>query len=72
MSKPPAPSPLRTRLAHFARSLTPTGQEQAMIAALLLSMLLGAIVMHYRREYRLTHPIDPSPTPPSSQLPAAG
>ncbi len=34
-----------------------------MVAAILLSMLVGALVMHYRREYRIHHPIAPSPTP---------
>jgi hypothetical protein len=63
MSKPQEGNPLRDRLAAFARSLTLTWQEQTMVAALLLSMLVGALVMHYRREYRLHHPVEASPTP---------
>jgi len=67
MSKRQDATPLRDRLAAFARSLTPTPQEQAMVAAILLSLLVGAIVMHYRREYRLRHSLDASPTPQSSR-----
>jgi hypothetical protein len=70
MSKRQAPHLSRQRLAIFVRSLTPTWPERAMVAALLLSLLTGAIVMHYRREYRLTHPIMASPTPP--HLPPGG
>ena len=55
MSKRQEATPLRDRLAGFARSLTLTRQEQAMAAAILLSMLVGAVVMHYRREHRLQH-----------------
>lgn len=54
---------MRERLAEIARSVTLTRQEQAMAAAILLSMLIGAVVMHYRREYRLHHPVQPSPAP---------
>lgn len=54
-------TPLRDRLGALARSLTLTGPEQAMVAAILLSMLVGAIVMNYRREYRLQHPIEAAP-----------
>jgi hypothetical protein len=71
MSKRQEGNPLRDRLADFARSITPTRQEQAIVAALLLSMLVGAIVMHCRREYRLHHPVAASPSPrPASQSPA--
>ena len=67
MSKRQEPIPPRDRLAGFARSLTLTRQEQAMVAAILLSMMVGAVVMHYRREYRLQHPAEASPTPRSSR-----
>jgi len=60
------PPPLRDRLAALARSLTLTWQEQAMVAVILLSMLVGALVMHYRREYRIHHPVVASPTPARS------
>jgi hypothetical protein len=63
MSKRQEGAPLPERLAAIVRSLTLTRQEQAMAAAILLSMLVGALVMHYRREYRLNHPIAASPTP---------
>ena len=63
MSKRQEGAPLPDRLAAFVRSLTLTHQEQAMVAAILLSMLAGAVVMHYRREYRLHHPTVASPTP---------
>jgi hypothetical protein len=63
MSKRQEGNPLRDRLADFYRAIIPTRQEQLLVAAILLSMLVGAIVMHYRREYRLNHPIEPSPTP---------
>jgi hypothetical protein len=63
MSKRQEANPLRDRLAGFARSLTPTPQEQAMVAALLLSLLAGSIVTHCRREYRLAHPAAASPSP---------
>jgi hypothetical protein len=66
MSKPQQANPLRERLAGFARAITPTRQEQSMVAAILLSLLVGAIVMHYRREYRLHHPVEASPTPRST------
>lgn len=55
--------PLRERLADCARSLTPTPPEKAMVIAILLSILVGAAVMHYRREYRLHHPVQASPAP---------
>ena len=66
MNKRQEANPLRDRLISFARSLTLTRQEQAMVAAILLSMLVGSIVMHCRREYRLQHPVAASPTPRSS------
>ncbi|MGA3172128.1 MAG: hypothetical protein ABSE62_14065 [Chthoniobacteraceae bacterium] len=69
MSKRQERTPLRDRLVRIARSLTLTRQEQAMVAAILLSILVGAIVMHYRREYRLQHPVEASPTPRHSQEP---
>jgi hypothetical protein len=73
MSKRQEANPLRNRLIAFARSITPSWQEQSMVAALLLSMLIGALVMHSRREYRLHHPLPPSPTPrPAAQSPAGG
>ncbi len=72
MSKLPRANPLRAWLAGFARSITPTRQEQAMVAALLLSLLVGFIVMHYRREYRLHHPATASPTPRPGSQPRAG
>ena len=56
-----APPHPRDRLAAIARSLTLTPQEQAMVAAILLSMLVGAIVMHCRRDYRLNHPVIAAP-----------
>jgi len=63
MSKRQEGNRTRERLAAFARSLTLTWPERAMVAAILLSMLVGALVMHYRREYRLSHPVEASPTP---------
>jgi len=63
MSKRQEGNPLRDWLAEFARAITPTRQEQLMVAAILLSMLVGSIVMHCRREYRLNHPVEASPTP---------
>jgi hypothetical protein len=63
MNKRQEGNPLGPWLASFARSLTLTRQEQAMAAALLLSIVTGALVMHYRREYRVHHPIEASPTP---------
>jgi len=65
-------NPLSERLAVFVRSLSLTRQEQAMAAALLLSMLVGAVVMHCRREYRLHHPIQASPTPGGAANSPAG
>jgi hypothetical protein len=61
MSKRQEGPPLSGWLTAFARSLTLTRQEQAMVAAILLSLLVGAIVMHCRREYRLAHPLPVSP-----------
>jgi hypothetical protein len=66
MSKRQEGNPMRDRLAEFARSITPTRQEQLMAASILISMLVGSIVMHYRREYRVHHPIEASPSPRSS------
>jgi hypothetical protein len=63
---------LRERLTAIARSLTLTWQEQAMVAVILFSMLTGALVMHYRREYRLSHPVEASPAPHSAASPADG
>jgi hypothetical protein len=64
-------NPLRAWLAGFARAITPTRQEQAMVAVLLVSLLTGSIVTHCRREYRLHHPAAASPSPrPASQSPA--
>jgi len=54
-------NPLAERLAAFARRLTLTRQEQALVAAILMSMLVGAVVMHCRREYRLSHPVEVAP-----------
>lgn len=43
-------------------SLTP--QEQALVICILLSLVAGAIIKHYREVYRETHPTTaPSPTP---------
>ena len=64
--------PTRERLAAIGRSLTLTWQEQAMVAAILLSMLAGAMVMHYRREYRVSHPVEASPTPRGDSQSTAG
>lgn len=60
-------SPLLDRLKTVARSLTLTPQEITMVAAILLSMLVGFIVMHYRREYREHHPVMASPSPRRAQ-----
>jgi hypothetical protein len=46
----------RERLMAIVRALTPTEQEKAMVVAILLSMLIGALAMHFRAEYRLSHP----------------
>jgi hypothetical protein len=61
MSKPQEGNPLTDRLAALAKSWTLTRQEQAMVTAILLSMLVGAVVMHWRREYRVSHPAVASP-----------
>jgi len=64
MSKRQEATPsLRERLADQVRAFTLTRQEQAMVAGILLSIVVGAVVMHYRREYRLEHPVMVSPTP---------
>ena len=63
MSKRQEVTPLRERLAALVRFVTLTPQEQAMVAAILLSMLVGTVVAHCRREYRLQHPVLASPTP---------
>ena len=71
MSKRQEANPLRNRLAAFARSITPTTQEQMMVAAILLSLLVGSIVTHCRGEYRVQHPVAASPAPrPALQSPA--
>jgi len=67
MSKRQEATPLRDRLAGFARSLTLTRQEQALAAAILLSIMVGAVVMHYRREHRLQHPLEQAPAPQSAR-----
>jgi hypothetical protein len=72
MSKRQERDPLRERLSGFVRSLTLTWQEQMMVAVILLSMLAGALVMHYRREYRLSHPVQASPAPREAASPAGG
>jgi hypothetical protein len=72
MSKRQEANPLGERLVAFARSLTLTRGEQVMVAALLLSMLVGALVMHYRREYRLHHPVEASPAPHGASSSPAG
>ncbi|HEX4084093.1 MAG TPA: hypothetical protein VHY22_04220 [Chthoniobacteraceae bacterium] len=55
-------APFSTRLAAQLRSLTLTRQEQAMVAVILLSMLAGSVILHYRREYRLRHPAAAAPS----------
>ncbi len=72
MSKLQRANPLRAWLAGFARCIVPTRQEQAMIAAILLSLLAGSIVNHCRREYHLQHPTPASPTPRPATQPRAG
>jgi hypothetical protein len=59
--------PLPDRLAAFARSLTLTRQERTLVGVILLSMLVGSLVMHYRRAYHLQHPAAASPPPRHSQ-----
>jgi hypothetical protein len=63
MSKRQDGPPLSERLAAWGRTITPTREEQAMVAAILLSLLTGAVVQHCRREYRIDHPVQASPTP---------
>ena len=63
MSKRQEGTSPRDRLADFIRRLTLTWQEQMLVAAILLSMAVGALVMHYRREYRLHHPAEATPAP---------
>jgi len=53
----------RERIVEVARMLTLTRQEQALAGAILLSLVVGAVVMHWRAEYRLAHPVLASPTP---------
>ena len=72
MSKRQEGNPLRDRLAGFARAIIPTWQERAMVAAILLSMLAGSLVMHWRREYRLRHPVEATPTPRGEAASPAG
>jgi hypothetical protein len=72
MSKRQQRNPLRERLTTFVRSLTLTWQEQAMVAAILISILVGALVMHYRREYRLAQPVQAAPASRESASPPGG
>jgi len=63
MSKRPADNPLAERAAALLRMLILTREEQLIAAALLISMLVGAAVMHWRREYGWHHPIPQAATP---------
>lgn len=69
MAEEPAPDkPKRRGMRDVARKLgnimTLTPQEKALIICILLSIVVGAMVKHYRRVYRETHPLQaPSPTP---------
>jgi hypothetical protein len=55
--KPKNANQTAERIAELLRILSLTRQEQLIVAALLISMLLGAVVMHLRREYGWHHPI---------------
>jgi hypothetical protein len=71
MSKRQEEASLSAWLATHARSLALTRQEQAMAAAILLSMLVGALVLHFRREYHLAHPSPAAPgNPGETQIPS--
>jgi hypothetical protein len=56
MSKRQEVPPWRERILEAARMLTLTRQEQILAGAIVLSLLVGAVVKHYRREYRIAHP----------------
>jgi hypothetical protein len=62
--KPKHSNRTAARVAEFIRTLTLTRQEQGIVAALLISMLVGAMIMHWRREYGWHHPLPAGlPTP---------
>jgi len=71
--KPKNGNRLAERLADIARSLSLTRQEQLIVAALLLSMVTGALIMHWRREYGWRHPLPTgAATPRVSASPSGG
>jgi hypothetical protein len=58
------------RVTEFLRTLSLTRQEQIIVAALLLSMVVGAMVMHLRREYGWHHTMPAgSPAPRAASSP---
>jgi hypothetical protein len=64
--------PWRERARGHLRSLTLTLQEQALVAAILLSIVLGSAIQYWRREYRLSHPAAAAPAPVTGERTAAG
>jgi Na+-transporting methylmalonyl-CoA/oxaloacetate decarboxylase gamma subunit len=60
----------RERLIRIGRALTLTTQEMAMVVVIFLSMLIGAVAMHYRNQYRLAHPQPAAPAQHEAASPA--
>ena len=72
MSKDEAKNAIEARWARiviFWQSFSLTWDERALMLAVLLSLLVGAVVMHWRREYLLSHPMA-APSPTASPTPA--
>jgi hypothetical protein len=71
--KPKHGNRMAERIASIARMLTLTRQEQLIVAALLISMVIGALVMHLRQEYGWRHPLPAGEaTPRASASPGGG
>jgi hypothetical protein len=70
--KPKHGNRVAERLADIARSLSLTRQEQLIVAALLLSMVAGALIMHWRREYGWQHPLPPGAPAPRASASSSG
>lgn len=49
-----------------AHSLPLTADERILIGAIMLSILAGTVIQHYRQEYRIHHPI----AAPAAERPA--
>ena len=48
----------RERFASLVQSISLTWEERLLVLAVLASLLIGAVTMHWRREYRIDHPIE--------------